>query len=118
MMVEDIDKEFEERQQKLTNFETQDRTEIDSAVKSLLEHVNGRKFLWWVLEQGKIAGNPFTNNALSTSFACGEMNVAQKVLDRIISVNPGGYAQMVQEKADERNRRDSLLDRRDDGRDE
>ncbi len=108
----DIEEELAERQEKLTSFEVQDRTEIDSAVKSLLEHENGRKFLWWILEQGRIASNPFTNNALSTSFNCGEMNVAQKVLDRIIGVNPAGYAQMVQEKANERERRDSHLDGR------
>lgn len=109
-MDKDYDKEFEVRQKKLSSFEIQDQVEIDSAVKSLLDHENGRKFLWWVLEQGRISGNPFTNNALSTSFNCGEMNVAQKVLDRIINVNPAGYAQMVQEKANERQRRDATLD--------
>lgn len=108
-MHKDHDKDFEDRQKKLSGFDIQDKKEIDSAVGSLLEHENGRKFLWWVLEQGRIAGNPFTNNALSTSFNCGEMNVAQKVLDRIIDVNPAGYAQMVQEKANERERRDSSL---------
>lgn len=78
-----------------------DNLEIDEAIKQNLSTKAGRRFLWWLLQVGKINIQPFTANALSTSFACGEMNVGQRILDRIISVDPAGYARMMTEQADE-----------------
>jgi hypothetical protein len=52
-----------------------------------------------------VGQQPFANNALQTAFACGELNVGQRVLDRITSVSPEGYLEMMKEMADERARR-------------
>lgn len=107
--MKDIDRIAKKRERILKGFEREDTTQIESAIEALLQAPNGRKFLWWLLELGGFGRNPFTNNALSTSFNCGELNVSQKILARIVEVNPAGYAQMVTEKEDERERRDTIL---------
>jgi hypothetical protein len=87
----------------------QDKAAIDAAFGALLQHNGGRKMLWWLLQIGKVGQQPFSNNALQTAFACGELNVGQQILDRITSVSPEGYLEMIKEMADERRRRDSAL---------
>lgn len=88
----------------------EDELKIGSAVGKALANVEGRKFLWWLLEIGKIGNQPYAGNALNTAFACGELNVGQRILDRIISVSPEGYLIMMKENADERKERDAELD--------
>jgi hypothetical protein len=87
----------------------EDEMRINSAVSKAVEEPEGRKFLWWLLEIGRIGNQPFTGNALNTAFACGELNVGQRILDRIISVSPEGYLRMMQENNNEFNERNALL---------
>lgn len=87
----------------------EDETAVNTAIDALLKHTHGRKALWWLLQIGRVGQQPFANNALQTAFACGELNVGQQVLDRITSVSPEGYVDMMKEMADERGRRDSEL---------
>lgn len=109
MPIKDVDRVSKEKERLLRQFQIEDEKQIDSAVEALLGAANGRKLLWWILGLGGLGRNPFTNNALTTGFNCGELNVSQKILERIIQVNPAGYAQMVTENADERQRRDTIL---------
>jgi hypothetical protein len=88
----------------------EDENKIESAVSKSLADPEGRKFLWWLLEIGRIGMQPYSGNALNTAFACGELNVGQRILDRIISVSPDGYLTMMKEHASERKERDNLLD--------
>lgn len=87
----------------------EDEFAIDSALSESLANPQGRKFLWWLLTIGKIGAQPYSGNALNTAFACGELNVGQRILDRIISVSPEGYVRMMQESENERKERDQEL---------
>lgn len=87
----------------------EDEAAIDAALNALLQHAHGKKFLWWLLQIGKVGQQPYTNNALATAFNCGELNVGQQILDRITSTSPDGYVQMMKEAADERTRRNTEL---------
>ena len=87
----------------------EDEANINSAVNKAVEDAQGRKFLWWLLQIGQIGGQPYAGNALNTAFNCGELNVGQKILDRIISVSPEGYLMMMKENESERKERDALL---------
>lgn len=90
-------------------WEQHDRLEIETVYTSLLNSPSGRKFLFYLLGLGKIGHNPFTSNALSTSFACGELNVGQRILADILSANPEGWILMQREANDEyRTRTQSL----------
>lgn len=73
---------------------------LDKAINMLAERLEGRDLLWWLLEQCHIAQQPFTANALTTSFNCGEMNVGLKIQSRIIEANPAVYVRMMQERQD------------------
>lgn len=88
----------------------EDETAINSAINALLQHEQGRKFLWWILELGKVHQQPFTGNALTTAFNCGEMNIGQQFLERVTRVSSVGYMNMMKEMADERTERDRQLD--------
>lgn len=90
----------------------QDRLEIEEEYRSLLSSPRGRKFLYYLLGLTNFMRNPFTGNALTTSFNCGEMNVGQHLMADITSVDPIGWSRMQQEANDEyRTREHQLADR-------
>lgn len=97
-MYED-DKEKKLQKKQAEKFKAE-QLEVDAACRALLATATGRKYLWWLLRIGKVGTQPFANNALNTSFNCGELNVGQQILDHIISVDPAGYVRMMQEQAD------------------
>lgn len=88
---------------------SEDERKIDAAISALFEHEHGRRFLWWILELGRVHNQPFTGNALTTAFGCGELNVGQRFLERLLLVSPQGYVNMLQEMADVRKQRDEQL---------
>lgn len=90
---------------RVNKFAKDDKQEIDNAVQTLLENYSGRKFLWHLLTISKIGQNPHTGEALSTAFACGELNIGQQILAHIIEVSPSGYIQMQREQQEEYVRR-------------
>lgn len=88
----------------------QDEGQITAAIEALLQHAHGRKFLWWLLEIGGIGGQPFSGNALTTSFNCGQLNVGNQVQARILEVSPEGFITMMKEQANERSERSAAID--------
>lgn len=102
-MVSLIDeKEEKKRQRRLRILDRQRKLRIDSCVTALLQHPEGRDYLYWLLELCKVYHNPYTSNALNTAFNCGEMNIGQQIQAHIIEVSPDGYMTMVKEKEEER----------------
>lgn len=93
----------------------EDENAIDSAISEAVASSEGRKFLWWLLQIGRVGMQPYANNALNTAFNCGEFNVGQQILDRIISVSAEGYLTMMKESESERKERDALLNSDDEG---
>lgn len=94
------DKRLNRRQ---INRAKREKAEIDAAVSGLLQHPHGRRYLFWLLDIGKsIGANPFTGNALSTSFSCGEQNVGQQIMAHIIEVSPEGFLLMLKERENEK----------------
>jgi hypothetical protein len=90
-------------------WQKEDELRIDSALSKVMADPEGRKFLWWLLEIGRIGMQPFSGNALNTAFTCGELNVGQKILDRIITVSAEGYVLMMKESQSEFNERSKQL---------
>lgn len=78
-------------------------TDIDAAIKANISTPVGRRFLWWLLQIGKVNTQPFATNALLMGFNSGELNVGNQILARITEVAPDGYLLMMKENADERN---------------
>lgn len=73
----------------------------DLGLRQLMRSPEGREFLWWLLQIGKVGLQPFTANALNTAFQCGELNVGNQILDRITETDPAVYVQMQVEHMNE-----------------
>jgi hypothetical protein len=71
---------------------------LQHAVESLIATYEGRRYLHWLLQIGRALGeNPFTGQALSTSFACGEQNVGQQIMGHLLEVSPEGFMTVLKE---------------------
>ena len=76
--------------------------EIDDSLGAIMQHPNGRRLIYWLLSLGRLGRNPFSTHALSTAFACGELNVAQQLQARILVVVPQLFTTMLTEMENER----------------
>jgi hypothetical protein len=89
-----------------------DQQQLDDAVKAMFQHPATRRYLYWLLDIGKAIGeNPFTSDALTTAFQCGEQNIGMKVMAHLIEVEPDGFLKLLKETRDERARREGELGR-------
>lgn len=84
--------------------------QIDKAIAQLATSTDGRRFLWWLLQVGKVGTQPFAANALNMSFNCGELNVGNAILSRITSVDAAVYVRMQQENENEYRTTDAKFD--------
>lgn len=78
------------------------QTEIDEALSAIMSHPNGRRAINWVLENAGTNGEPFTGNALTTAFNCGQQRVGKMLQARIASVAPDHFLTMLKEMENER----------------
>lgn len=85
-----------------------DRLEIEEQYRELLNTPRGRQFLFYLLGLSKFMNNPFTGNALTTSFNCGEQSIGQKIMADITLVDPIGWSKMQQEANDVDRTRNTL----------
>lgn len=98
-----MDDKAEKRQnQRLTNLARQAQLRRDNFVKAAVTTREGREYIYWLLELGKMGRNPYSGNALSTAFACGELNVGQQIQAHLIEIAPNAFLEMLSEKEEER----------------
>lgn len=76
--------------------------EIDAFLTEAFKSHAGRATIWWLLELGRVNTQPFRGQPDKTAFACGELNVGNRILSRVVSLNPDGYVNMLKEKDRER----------------
>lgn len=100
-MDNDSDRKARQTQRKLRDRGKATSLQIDNAIRQATKSPEGRKFLWWLLQIGKVNTQPFTTNAITTAFNCGELNVGNTILARITEVDPASYVQMQQESLNE-----------------
>lgn len=86
-----------------------DEQAIERAVLANLASEDGRNFLWWLLEIGRINMQPFDRDPSITAFNCGELNVGNQILARVVETSPEGYLAMQKERANARSSRDTQL---------
>jgi hypothetical protein len=84
-----------------------EKTLEDQALSKLLADVSGRQLLWWLLRIGKVSANPYSLDPYQTAFACGELNVGNQILARIVETEPAGYLQMMKDQEDARRERNT-----------
>jgi len=107
---EKAEREQKKRQKVMLRKAREEEFRRGQAVSALLQHRDGREYLWWLLDIGKAIGeNAFTGHALSTSFNCGEQNVGQQIMGHIIQIDPDGFLKMMKERQDEERAREAEL---------
>jgi hypothetical protein len=98
-----MDDNAEKKQhRRLVNLERQAQARRDDFVRAAVTTREGREYIYWLLELARMGRNPFTSNALTTAFACGELNVGQQVQAHLIEVAPNAFLKMLAEKEEER----------------
>lgn len=98
-MDEAKEKAWQRRQAKLARIRQQN---IDNFISAALSRPEGRDFFYWLLEICHMGITPFTGNALTTAFQCGEENIGKIVQAQIIQVAPEAYFQMLRDREKER----------------
>jgi len=83
--------------------EKDDQRDLDEFLRQMLSLRQGRKYFWGLLASCGIGHNPYRPDVTATAFACGEMNVGQRILADIIRVAPERYVEMMGEQNDRRN---------------
>jgi hypothetical protein len=76
-------------------------------VRAGMQHRQGREFFYWLLAITGLKSNPFTTNALTMSFKCGEANIGQQVQGLLIEVAPKLYLEMLEEQESDRSSTES-----------
>lgn len=95
---------------KQAEWATQDERDQNEAIAALLNTYIGRRCLWWLLQIGRVGTQPFDKDDRVTAFQCGELNVGQQVLARMMEVDPTGFVKMQQENANVHTEREHQLD--------
>ena len=78
----------------------EDEMTWQDGIKLVMSTQQGRRMVWLFLAECGVFRNPATANALSTQFACGEMNVGQRLLARITELAPDAFLVMQKESID------------------
>ncbi len=95
-----VDKTPEQRA--LEKYNANLSAEVDKTFQELTKSHSGRSLLWWLLQIGRVNLQPFSSSAERTAFNCGELNVGNQILAKLIEVSPEGYLSMMKEKQSER----------------
>jgi len=95
------EKQDQVRFNKLKAVEKEKKLRLDQFVSKSMATPEGREYFYWLLEICHLHRNPFTSNALSTSFQCGELNVGQQVQAHVVEIAPANWLQMLQSKYEE-----------------
>lgn len=67
-------------------------------LKWLMAHKQGRRVAYKLLADTGVFRNPFNHSGSVTAFNCGQMNVGQQFLARIMEHAPDAYTQMCKEQ--------------------
>ena len=95
------EREEKKLNKRLADLDRQHTIDRDSFIEAAMATPQGRTFFYWLMEIGHVYRNPFTANALTTSFACGELNVGQQVQALLEEIVPAHYLHMKKERKEE-----------------
>ena len=90
------------KQRRLANLDKSRRIARDDFLRAAVGTKQGREYIYWILELCGMGRNPFTANALTTAFSCGELNVGQRIQAHIIEVAPNAFLKMLAEQEEDR----------------
>jgi hypothetical protein len=97
-----MDEKLEKKRNKrLAERERNRQLQRDEFVKAALTTPEGREYFYWLLEITRAEGQPFSGNALGTSFNCGQLEVGRQIKYHLVTTNHEGYFNILREKQKE-----------------
>lgn len=96
------DKEQKKAEKKIRVLEKQAEIDRNDFIREAMKLRQGREYIYWLLSITNLHANPFTGNALMTSFRCGELNIGQQIREHVIAMAPTEFLTMLQEKENDR----------------
>ena len=71
-----------------------------TVIRQIMASSEGRAWLYRFLSMCHVYQNPFSQNALSMAFMCGEMNVGQRLMADVVTAAPDKYFDMLSEQGE------------------
>lgn len=86
----------------MTEIETEEQAEqdLDEALRALMTHEQGKRVIFWVLEQAAIYRDPFAGNAEATNYLLGAQSIGRRIIQRLDSIDARIYPHLLLEMAD------------------
>ena len=75
--------------------------ELRRSVAAILSSAEGRRVLFWVLEQAGIYRDAFTGEDAATNYRLGQQHIGRRILDLMNEVNPRAYPTLMLAVADD-----------------
>ena len=81
-----------------------DRAEadLDDAFRAILSTDEGKRVLFWVLEQAAIYRDPFGGNSETTKYGVGSQSVGRRLIQRLDQIDARLYPRLLLDMADMR----------------
>lgn len=82
----------------------EDKTEADlsEAFRALLKHNDGKRVLFWILEQAAIYRDAFAGEDAATNYVLGSQSVGRKLIQRLDMIDARLYPRLLLDVADMR----------------
>ena len=71
------------------------------AFKSVLATADGKRVLFWILEQAGIYRDPFGGGDQATNYSLGQQSIGRKLLGMLDQIDPRAYPQLLIDIANE-----------------
>lgn len=91
-----------------------ERDEIEAAFRAAMAADDGRRVLFWVLEQAGIYRDAFSGEAAATDYILGQQSIGRKLIGFLDEIDPRAYPRLLLEVADMR----AMAQAADDGKEE
>lgn len=86
----------------LSPAEKYERDKLDGAFRALLRMEEGRRVLFWLLENAALYDDPFAVDEAYTNYRIGAQSIARRLIIKLNEIDPRLYPQLMLDAADVR----------------
>lgn len=75
--------------------------DLRQSLAALLDNADGRRVLFWVLEQANIYGDAYKGDDAATNYTLGQQSIGRRVLGLMNEISPRAYPTLLLAVADD-----------------
>lgn len=91
-MIDDGDRE--------RSAQDREREELEAAFRSALASDDGKRVLFWLLEQAGVYRDPFSGDDATTNYVLGQQSIGRRLIGQLEAIDPRAYPRLLLEVAD------------------